>query len=198
MIWSRLSVGALEMTDFPALISTFSDQPLLLGLTLFGATFIVEDVATVAAGVLVARTGADPVAAVLGVILGTAAGDLALYALGRWGAETRLGRKLRARPDVRRTEAWIAGRVLTLTFAARFMPGFRLPIFTASGLVAAPLALVAAIIALTTPIWTGALFALARCAGEAGASQLVSAALPLGLLFSLGALVLHRSVPATA
>lgn len=185
------------MTDFPTLISSFSDQPLLLGLALFGATFIAEDVATVAAGVIVARTGADPVAAVSGVILGTAAGDLALYALGRWGAETRLGHKIRARPDVRRAEAWIAGRVLTLTFAARFMPGFRLPIFTASGLVAAPLAPVAAIIALTTPVWTGALFALARFAGEAGASHLVSAALPLGLLFSLGALGLRHSVPAT-
>jgi membrane protein DedA with SNARE-associated domain len=186
------------MSDLSALIASFSDQPLLLGLALFGATFIAEDVATVAAGVLVARTGADPVAAVAGVILGTAAGDLALYGLGRWGAGTRLGRKLRARADVRRTETWIAGRVLTLTFAARFMPGFRLPIFTASGLVAAPLAPVAAIIALTTPIWTGALFALARFAGEAGASQLVSAALPLGLLLGFGALLMRRSVPANA
>ncbi len=168
-----------------------SDE-LLLALALFGATFVAEDVATVAAGILVARSGADPVAALAGVILGTAVGDLALYALGRWGGSTRIGRKLRARPDVARAEKWIAGRVLPLVFAARFLPGSRLPVFTASGLVAAPLVPVAAIIALTTPLWTGALFATARFAGEAGAQRFISAALPVGLLLTIGMLLFRR------
>jgi membrane protein DedA with SNARE-associated domain len=176
-----------------ALLVTLSDQPLLMAIVLFGATFVVEDVATIAGGIFVARTGADPFAAVSAVILGTAVGDLALYALGRWGAGTEFGKKLRARRDVIRAEGWIAGRVLALVFAARFMPGFRLPVFTASGLVAAPLAPVAAIIAFTTPIWTGSLFAAARFAGEAGAAQFVTTILPLGLLLGLGTLLLRRT-----
>ena len=175
------------------LLLSLSDQPLLLGLTLFGATFVAEDVATIAAGVLVAKTGADPVAALSGVILGTAVGDLALYALGRWGAGTKLGRKLRARADVRRAEGWIAGRALALVFAARFLPGSRLPVFTASGLVAAPFAPVAAIIALTTPLWTGALFATARFAGQSGAQQLLTHVLPVGLLLAVCALLARRA-----
>lgn len=175
------------------LLFLLNQHPLLLGLVLFFATFIVEDVATIAAGILVARTGADPVAALTGVILGTAIGDLALYALGRWGGETRIGQKLRARADVKRAEGWIAGRVLLLVFAARFAPGFRLPVYTASGLVAAPFVPVAAIIALTTPFWTGGLFAVAQFAGEAGAQQFLMIALPAALLVSCGALLFGRS-----
>ncbi|MEY2928118.1 MAG: hypothetical protein RL367_2595 [Pseudomonadota bacterium] len=179
------------------LLVSVSQQPFLLGLTLFAATFVAEDAASVAAGVLVARTGADPVAALAGIILGTAMGDLALYALGRWGAQTRMGSRLRARPDVRRAESWVAGRALALVFAARFLPGSRLPVFTASGLVAAPFAPVAAIIALTTPLWTGGLFAIARTAGEAGAAQFLTLILPAALLPGFGALLMRRAKSAS-
>jgi membrane protein DedA with SNARE-associated domain len=176
------------------LLLMLSQHPLLLGLILFFATFIVEDIATIAAGVLVAQTSADPVAALTGVILGTAIGDLALYALGRWGGETPMGRKLRARADVKRAEGWIARRVLILVFAARFAPGFRLPVYTASGLVAAPFVPIAAIIALTTPFWTGGLFAVAHFAGEAGAQQFLTIALPVGLLIGCAALLIRQSL----
>ena len=185
-ILSAVFAGRAEMLG--DLLLLLSQQPLLLGLTLFAATFVAEDVATIAAGVLVSQTGADAFAALSGVILGTAIGDLALYALGRWGGDTKMGRKLRARADVMRTESWIAGRVLALVFAARFLPGSRLPIYTASGLVAAPLGPVAAIIIITTPFWTGTLFAMAHYAGEAGAQQLIAAALPAGLALMMGAL----------
>jgi membrane protein DedA with SNARE-associated domain len=177
---------------FNSYFLTLSDHPLLLATALFFATFVVEDVATIGAGVLVAQTGADPVAAVSGLIIGTAFGDLALYAFGRWGADTNMGRKLRTRPDVQRAERWIAGQVLALVFAARFLPGSRLPVYTASGLVAAPLAPVAGIIAFTTPLWTGSLFTIARLAGETGAQQFLTTALPCGLLLAACALMFRR------
>ena len=178
------------------LLALAQQQPWLLGLALFAATFIAEDLATIAAGVLVAQTPADPVIAVAAVILGTATGDLALYAAGRWGAGTGFGRRLRARSDVRsdvrRAESWIAGRVLALVFAARFLPGSRLPIYTASGLIAAPFAPVAAIIVLTTPLWTGGLFAIAWLAGAAEAQHLLAAALPAGVVLAAAALLAPR------
>lgn len=175
-----------------ASLLTLVEQPLLLAIALFGATFVAEDVVTIAAGLLVARTGADPIAALAAVILGTATGDIALYAFGRWGAETRLGRRLCTRSDVVRAERWIAGRLLALVFAARFLPGFRLPVFTASGLVATPFVPFAVIIAFSTPIWTGALFTAARFAGETGAAQFVATAVPFGLLMGLVILLLNR------
>lgn len=166
------------------ILAAISGQPLLLAAMLFAATFVLEDAATIAAGLLVARSGADPTLALSAVILGTAAGDMALYAIGRWGAGTKPGRKLRARADVQRAEQWIAGRVLTLVFAARFMPGSRLPVYTASGLVAAPLGAVATMIGITTPVWTGALFMIARLAGEANAQRFITVSLTAGLLIA--------------
>ena len=175
------------------LLLTLTQQPLLLGLTLFAATFVAEDVATIAAGVLVSQAGADLYVALSGVILGTAVGDLALYAFGRWGGNTKFGRKLRARADVKRAEDWISGRVLALVFAARFLPGSRLPVFTASGLVSAPFAPVAAIIAITTPFWTGGLFAVSHYAGEAGAQELIAAAFPAGVALFAGVLLFRHA-----
>ena len=178
-------------TVFPVLL-TVADNPLLLAVILFGATFVAEDIATIAAGVLVGQLGASSIAALSGVILGTALGDIALFMIGRWGANTRLGKRLRMRADVCRAEGWVRDHTLWLVFAARFLPGTRLPIFTASGFVRAPASAVFAIIALTTPIWTAALFETARRAGSAGAEQLVTSILPLGVMVLLASFAIRR------
>ena len=176
---------------FPFLL-TVADNPFLLAAILFGATFVAEDIATIAAGVLVAQLGASSIAALAGVILGTAFGDIALFMIGRWGAHTQLGKRLRMRADVIQAEGWVRDHTLWLVFAARFLPGTRLPIFTASGFVRAPASAVFAIIALTTPVWTAALFETARRAGSADAEQLVTSILPLGVMIVVASLLIRR------
>lgn len=176
------------------LLALAQQQPWLLFAALFAATFVAEDLATIAAGVLAAQTPIDPASALAAVILGTATGDLALYAAGRWGAGTRIGRRLRARSDVQSAERWIAGRVLPLVFVARFLPGSRLPVYTASGLISAPFVPVAAIIVLTTPLWTGGMFAIAWFAGEAEAQRFLTVMLPVGAILAAAALLLPRKL----
>lgn len=184
------------MNDLPSLIAAVADRPVALALLLFAATFVAEDLATIAAGIAVAQFDASPAAALTGVILGTAFGDLALYGVGRWGAATAYGTRLRQRQDVGRAERWVAARALWMVFAARFLPGFRLPVFTASGLVKAPLLPVAALIALTTPVWTAALFESARMAGAAGAEAVAGTFLPLAAVVLLaGHFVRLRASP---
>lgn len=161
------------MADLAALAS----DPLLLAIALFAATFVAEDAATIAAGVLVGSMGGDPYLALGAVILGTAIGDLALYGAGRWGGETAFGCKLRSRDDVSRALTAFARRMLVLLIVARFVPGMRLPVFTASGLVSAPFTLVAAAVVLSTPIWTTLLFEIARNAGAQAAGDLVGMAI---------------------
>jgi membrane protein DedA with SNARE-associated domain len=180
------------------LLLTLGQQPILLAVLLFAATFVVEDGATIAAGVMVAQTGIDPAVPLAAVVMGTAVGDIALYGLGRWGGSTAFGIKLRSRSDVVRAEQWIAGRALMMVFAARFLPGSRLPVFIASGLIAAPFVPVVAIIAVTTPFWTGGLFTMAWLAGEAGARDLLTAALPVGAALLTGALIIRRTNSALA
>jgi len=166
-------------------------NPLLLAGLLFAATFVAEDVATIVAGAIVGQLGASAAAALPAVILGTATGEIALFLLGRWGTQTAIAKRLRTRPDVARAEHWVRHNSLGLVLAARFLPGTRLPVFTASGFVGANTTAVLAIIAVTTPVWTTALFETARRAGSASADQLVVSILPLGVLL-MGASVHFR------
>lgn len=159
-------------------------QPVLLALMLFAATFVVEDAATIAAGILAAHGGIDVTTALIAVIAGTAAGDMALYAVGRWGAGTRWAMRGRQQAQTARVVAYVSARALPIAIAARFVPGSRLPVFTACGIIRAPALPFAAIIAVTTPLWTGFLFEAARRTGEAGAVSLTSAVLPAGLLLA--------------
>ena len=162
-------------------LAALANNPLLLALALFAATFIAEDAATIAAGILVGTTGSDPTLALGAVIIGTAVGDLSLYGIGRWGAATRMGAKLRRRDDVSRALSAFASRMLALLIVARFVPGMRFPVFTASGIAAAPFRLVTAVILLTTPIWTSLLFEIARRAGAGAAGELIGMAFWLSL-----------------
>lgn len=167
-------------------IATFAseliDRPMQLALLLFAATFVLEDLATIAAAILVSQTRIDPVLPLVALIFGTALGDMALYGLGRWGSVLGFSRKLAARPEVKRAERWMERNAAGALFLARFMPGFRLPIFTASGLLKAPLFTVIAIIAIGTPIWTGILFLTAHQLGSSGASTLLNAAMLAALV----------------
>lgn len=158
-------------------LAALASDPLLLAIALFAATLVAEDAATIAAGVLVGSTGSDPYLALGAVILGTAVGDLALYGAGRWGAETALGTRLRRRDDVARALTVFARRMPLLLIVARFVPGMRLPVFTASGLASTPLGLVAAVVLLSTPVWTTILFEIARNAGAQAAGQLAGLAI---------------------
>jgi membrane protein DedA with SNARE-associated domain len=166
-------------------LASLAGEPLLFAIALFAATFVAEDAATIAAGVIVGSLGVDPWLALAAVISGTAVGDLALYGFGRWGAYTRFGQKVRARPDVGRMLSAFGRQTAGLLIVARFVPGMRLPVFTASGVVAAPLAIVSGIIAITTPVWTIMLFEIARYAGSGAANELMGWALGLGLAFAL-------------
>jgi membrane protein DedA with SNARE-associated domain len=162
-------------------LAAFAGDPLLLAIALFAATFVAEDAATIAAGVLIGSTGSDPYLALGAVILGTAIGDLALYGAGRWGAGTAFGARLRRRDDVSRALTAFAQRMLGLLIVARFIPGMRLPVFTASGIAQAPFRLVATIIMLSTPIWTTLLFEISRNAGAQAADELIGMAIALGV-----------------
>ncbi len=138
--------------------------PIALFLALFAATFVLEDVATVAAGLLAGQMAVDPLSAGIAVVAGTFLGDLALYAAGRWLGGTSFAQRLRARSDGR-GEAMIRRRGLMAVVAARFVPGTRLPVFFGSGVVQLAFVPVALVLAATTLIWTPALFWASRKAG---------------------------------
>jgi pimeloyl-ACP methyl ester carboxylesterase/membrane protein DedA with SNARE-associated domain len=129
------SARPFDPADLPRPVG-FSVALVLLLLAL--ATLISEDLACIAAGLMVGRGTLEFWPAVGACMTGIVIGDLLLYLLGRF-----LGRPaLRAPPlrwvvneaDVTRSSRWFARRGMWIVLASRFMPGTRLPTFVAAGM----------------------------------------------------------------
>lgn len=129
-------------------------------------TFVLEDAATVAAAMR-AREGGIPIPLALAALyVGIVLGDLGLYGLGRLSA--RIGWVARRLPP-RRTEGlrdWVGARVFRVVFVSRFIPGMRLPTYTACGYLRADLKRFALAAVVATSIWTTLLFGLSLRIGQ--------------------------------
>ena len=79
---------------FPDIVSTIHAEPWLLALAIIAATFIHEDIATVATGMLVADGVTSVGVALPALYIGIVAGDLGLYGMGRLVALNRISKRL--------------------------------------------------------------------------------------------------------
>jgi membrane protein DedA with SNARE-associated domain len=130
--------------------------PLWQALTLFASTFILEDVAAVGAGVLLATGVLAWPTAFLACFLGIWAGDGGLYALARlvgrpWFERTPL-RRFSAR--VERSERWFADRGISVLIFSRLVPGARLPTYLAAGFLRLPIKRFLLITGCASLVWT--------------------------------------------
>lgn len=152
--------------------------PPVIAVLLGTSTVISEDLACVSAGVLAARDVLPYWMAALGCLAGIWLGDLGLYGLGRLGRGKLLHRApFRWFISARRVEQ---GRQLfsqhggKLVFSSRFLPGSRLPIYVAAGLVKYPFGKFAGFMALACLLWTPVLVAFAMKIGDALLSRLAA------------------------
>lgn len=152
-----------------SLLRTAGQHKLLQAFSIVLGTFILEDAATVLAA-MQAETGGLPIwLALLSLYLGIVLGDLGLYGLGRLCAMVPWVYRLVGRERIRRGQDWLHGRrrrVFKVVFASRFLPGMRLPTYTACGFFAADFRqfVLAAIVA--TLIWTSLLFGASLRVGK--------------------------------
>ncbi len=183
----------IDPADLAARLSHGATGPgLLVALAL--ATLISEDLACIAAGLLVARGAFGLPAASLACFLGILGGDLLLFLAGRYGGRAAIARPPLSwwiRPEqIERGEAWFRERGGRVLFAARFLPGSRLPTYVAAGLLGCPVGTFMLWLAVAGAIWTPILVGLAAKLGAAALAQLERygrGALPL----ALGAFVLY-------
>lgn len=142
---------------------------LLAGLAL--ATLLSEDLTCVAAGLLVARGVLDFPAAVGACLVGIFAGDLLLVVagrtLGRGAVERAPIRWLVSPAALERAERWFEARGLRLIVASRFLPGSRLPLYLAAGVLRAPVRPLALALAGAAAVWTPLLVGLSWATGGA-------------------------------
>lgn len=148
-----------------------SGQQLLLCLLLAAATLVSEDLTCVAAGLLASHGKLSLLAAMAACLVGIFVGDLLLVLAGRL-----LGRGLLERAPFRwvltpqrleRSERWFSAQGAKVVLASRFIPGSRLPLFLAAGILRAPFARVAMALLLAGVVWTPLLVGLSAWTGGA-------------------------------
>lgn len=134
-------------------------------------TLLSEDLSCASAGVLASRSVLPYWLATLGCFLGIWIGDLGLYALGRFG-----GRKLLGRVPFR---WWIGEKRVVqgeqlflrhggkLVFGSRFLPGSRVPVYVAAGVLRFPFWKFALFMALACAAWTPLLVGFSMKLGDA-------------------------------
>jgi len=142
-----------------------------LALALAVATLASEDLTCIGAGLLVAR-GELPFAVAAGACyLGIFVGDLLLILAGRLLGEGAIRRRPLSRwvkPEaLARSERWFLQRGTRVVFLSRFVPGSRLPLFLAAGVLRAPILPLAGALALAGLIWTPLLVGLSAWTGGA-------------------------------
>ena len=138
----------------------------VLALSIFVATFIYEDGATLLAATLSASGRLDPWIGLLAATLGIWVGDLGLYGLGTiFGRRTAQPRWLQKylRPEsLAKAQGWFARNGLLALVMSRAIPGSRLPLYLAAGALRLPVRLFAKTTAVCSAIWVSAIFAIWR------------------------------------
>jgi membrane protein DedA with SNARE-associated domain len=137
-----------------------------LALSIFLATFIYEDGATLLAATLSASGGLDPRIGLLTTFFGIWVGDMGLYGLGSsFGRRTARSRWLQKylRPEsLAKAEGWFARHGSLALVMSRAIPGSRLPLYVAAGALRLPVRLFAKTTAVCSAVWVCAIFAIWR------------------------------------
>ncbi|HEV2695823.1 MAG TPA: VTT domain-containing protein, partial [Verrucomicrobiae bacterium] len=161
-------------------------MPLWKGAGFFLATFVLEDLAAVGAGVLLAAGAISWPVAFVSCFLGIWSGDAGLYALARFGGrkwfERSSFRKYSAK--VAQSEKWFVQRGLWMLALSRCVPGTRLPTYLAAGFLRLPLPRFLWVTGAAACIWTLMILRLAEMLGTP-VSRLLETYKHAGLL-SLG------------
>lgn len=166
-----------------------SSAPLLVALAIIAATFIHEDIATVATGILVADGVTSIGVALPALYIGIVAGDLGLYGFGRLIALNRISKRF---ADTRRFSAfkiWLDERLVAGVFIVRFLPGLRMTAYTTYGFFAMPFRRFVVSVVLAASIWTSGLFYLSYQFGSLTVEWLGALRWPILILAAVAPLI---------
>ena len=149
-----------------ALLKGASGHPVYQVIAIILGTFILEDAATVIAAMQSASGGISVPVALGALYAGIVLGDLGLYGLGRLAALWPWVRRMVPAERHARGHHWISKRVFRVVFISRFVPGARLPTYTACGFLGASFPQFALAAVIATSIWTSLLFFISMRVGR--------------------------------
>jgi membrane protein DedA with SNARE-associated domain len=141
-------------------------SPAAIAIAIVLATFVLEDAATVGAALLAASGLVAAPLALAALFIGIFAGDLGLYGLGAAARTQPWARNWVGDERIEQGRNWLKHRLARALIGARFLPGFRLPVFAASGFLRVPFGSFAAITAAAGGAWTALVFTLVFAFGS--------------------------------
>lgn len=155
----------------------------LLSLAIILGTFFLEDTTVVIVGMLAADKIIPVPLALFSLYTGVILGDIGFYCLG-WLASThpRLARYV-DHDLIAPFRAWLESRFILTVFSARFIPGARIPTYTASGFFRSPLSSFAGAAIGATSVWTTLLFSASYWFGSATSHWMSSARWGIAITF---------------
>ena len=156
----------MSLHIFQSWLELHSHAAWVQGMLIVLGTFVLEDAATVLAAMDVQVGRVAMKVALASLYAGIVLGDIGLYGLGRLAASVPWAARLVPAERVQRGAAMLNPHVVKVVFVSRFLPGARLPTYTACGYFGVdfrPFAL-AAIGA--TLIWTSLLFGVSLHVGR--------------------------------
>jgi len=202
---SQADPGRIEIAAKPIDAKAMALSGMAYHLTLLGiglATLASEDLACLAAGLLAARGLVPVVSAITAAFLGIFLGDMGLYLAGRFGGRWCVGRAplrwIISERSLDTGHEFLRKKGAMAVFITRFMPGTRLPLYVAAGIVKVPAPKIALWFMLAGLAWAIPVVSLTAFFGERAVQWLLTrgtavfpAALALILLmwFLLGLLV---------
>ena len=133
----------------------------------FLATFVLEDVATVGAGLLLATGAVTWPVAFFACFLGIWMGDAGLYAIARFGGRNWFERSplRRFSAKVATSERWFGERGTPILIFSRLVPGARLPTYLAAGFLRLPASKFLWVTGVASFIWTVIVLLLVQSIG---------------------------------
>lgn len=153
----------------------------LVPLGIIIGTFILEDAATMLVGVLAADGDIAIPIAIVSLYAGIILGDFGLYWLGYLAANHRWAARLVNHERYEPIRTWLEERFEGAVFTSRFVPGMRLPTYTAAGFLKLPFRRFIPPVIGGTLIWTTLFFAAAYLLGNLTESWLGVWRWPLAL-----------------
>ena len=154
------------MTAILVFVTAALRHPLLQALSVIGATFILEDAATVVTAIQV-QAGSMSLEVGLGSLyIGIVLGDMGLYGMGRLAAVVPWMERFipPRRRDIGRD--WLNSRLAKVILISRFLPGLRLPTYTTCGFLGASFLVFTLTAVVATLIWTSLLFSVSMKLGH--------------------------------
>ncbi len=115
------------------LVKDWIDDPWFIATQLAISTFILEDVSTITAAILVVENKISWELGLLAVYMGIILGDIGLYYLGYFAHYLNWAHRLIEKKGVSEAKHWLDKNIYGAVIAARFVPGLRLPTYSACG-----------------------------------------------------------------